>query len=243
MKTLTHPLDPKGESIYLISDIHSNLPALEAVLQEIPANSLIVCAGDLLGYYLDPNEVCELLRSRSVLCIQGNHDKYVLGELYYPASRESKYRIIATRQVLTAANQKWLAALPDALLLEGHPATVETLAKPSIRVVHGSPRSVEEYVYPDTSIDFLTTTTPGFLVLGHTHHPMVRQAGALTLVNPGSVGQVRDRIPGASYASIEPFSGSVTFYRADYPVAAYQKSLEEAGVDSSMIKILSRRHQ
>lgn len=111
---------------------------------------------------------------------------------------------------------------------------------PAIRVAHGTPRSVEEYVYPDTPIDFLAEATPSFLVLGHTHHPMVRQAGALTVVNPGSVGQVRDRIPGASYASIEPLSGRIDFYRVAYPVSAYQRSLENAGVHFSMIDILSR---
>ena len=243
MKTLTYSLGCRGEPVYLISDLHSNLPALEAVLKEIPTDALVVCAGDVLGYYLEPNEVCDLLKSRSVLCIQGNHDKYVLGELNYPASSEAKYRIIATRHVLSAANLKWLAALPDALLLEGYQVSANVSAVPAILVAHGSPRSIEEYVYPDTPIDFLIEDTPSFLVLGHTHHPMVRQAGARVIVNPGSVGQVRDRLPGASYASIEPLSGRVTFYRAAYPVVTYQSHLERAGVDSSMIKILSRCHQ
>jgi len=233
----------RGEPVYLISDLHSNLPALEAVLNEIPKDALVVCAGDILGYYLEPNEVCNLLQARSVLCIQGNHDKYVLGELDYPSSREYKYRIIATRQILTSANRKWLAALPDSLVLEFNKTSANVLAPPVIEVVHGSPRSVEEYVYPDTPIDFLTDESPGFLVLGHTHHPMVRQAEARVVVNPGAVGQVRDRVPGASYASIEPLSGIVKFYRAFYPVAAYQSRLEDAEVDSSMIKILSRGHQ
>lgn len=240
MRTLTCSLVNRGEPVYIISDIHSNLPALEAVLREIPTDALVVCAGDVVGYYLEPNEVCDLLKARSVLCIQGNHDKYVLGELDYPAGREEMYRIIATRQVLTAANRKWLEALPDALLLEEHPASTGILAAPVIRVVHGSPRSVEEYLYPDTPIDFLTEGTPSFLVLGHTHHPMKRLTGGLTIVNPGSVGQVRDRIPGACYASIEPLLGNVTFYRATYPVAAYQRSLGAAGVHHSMIAILSR---
>lgn len=240
MGTLTCSFVSCGKPIYLISDLHSNLPALEAVLNEIPKDALIVCAGDLLGYYLEPNEVCDLLKARSVLCIQGNHDKYVLGELDYPASREEKYRIIATRQVLTAANRKWLAALPDTLLLKGCQTSADVIAAAPILVAHGSPRSVEEYIYPDTPIDFLTEDTPSFLVLGHTHHPMVRQVGAHVIINPGSVGQVRDRIPGASYASIEPLSGQVSFYRAAYGVTAYQSHLEDAGVDSSMIKILSR---
>ncbi|MNT93126.1 hypothetical protein D3C72_2345310 [compost metagenome] len=69
---------------------------------------------------------------------------------------------------------------------------------------------------------------------------MLRQAGALTVINPGSVGQVRDRKPGASYASLLPFSGQVEFHRADYDVGAYQRRLTDAGVHPSMVQILSR---
>lgn len=245
MRTLTHFLDLRGKPIYLISDIHSNLPALEAVLKNIPAEATIVCAGDMLGYYLNPNEVCELLRTRSVLCIQGNHDKYVLGELEYPANREKKYRIIKTRQLLTDENRQWLTTLPDILILKYIPPYAEKIItnNSSIRIAHGSPRSVNEYIYPDTSIDFLAADSPGFLILGHTHHPMKRQAGEVTVINPGSVGQARDRIPGACYASLDSFSGEINFYRVNYSIKLYQKLLEDADVQFSMIEMLSRTHK
>lgn len=229
-----------GVRLCLIADIHSNLPALEAVLEEVDPESPILCMGDLIGYYLEPNEICERLRALSAICIKGNHDKYVLGELKYPSSREEKYRVFRTRQSLSAENHQWLASLPDAVKIEVSEIDIRNSRCSRIRIAHGSPRSVEEYIYPDTAIDFLKTDEPETLVLGHTHHPMMRQAGALTVINPGSVGQVRDRKPGASYAMLEPFSKNVEFHRASYDVASYQRRLAEAGIQESMIEILSR---
>lgn len=234
-------VDCRGEAIYLISDVHSNLAALMVALKDIPETALVICAGDVVGYYIEPNEVCELLRERGVLCIQGNHDKYVLGELDYPADREEKYRIVTTRQVLTAENLQWLGALPEVLFLEMNQVMGNAdLPIRKVCVAHGTPSSVEEYVYPNATIDFLAGVEADVLVLGHTHHPMMSRLGNLTVVNPGSVGQARDRIPGASYASIDPLSGCVEFFRADYPVATYQRLLASAGVNPPMIDILSR---
>lgn len=196
--------------------------------------------GDLVGYYLDPNEICERLRALSVVCIKGNHDKYVLGELNYHSSREQKYRVAHTREALSAENRAWLASLPDAVTIEVSDNDSLSPRCSRIRMAHGSPRSVEEYIYPDTAIDFLETDEYEMLVLGHTHHPMKRKVGALTVINPGSVGQVRDRKPGASYAMLEPFLMTVEFQRATYDVTGYQRRLVEAGIQESMIQILSR---
>lgn len=229
-----------GVRLCLIADIHSNLPALEAVLAEVAPESPILCMGDLIGYYLEPNEICERLRALSAICIKGNHDKYVLGELNYLSSREEKYRVSHTRQSLSAENRQWLASLPDVVKMEVSEIAVRSTRYSRIHMAHGSPRSVEEYIYPDTAIDFLETDEPETLVLGHTHHPMMRQSGALTVINPGSVGQVRDRKPGACYAMLEPFSKSVEFHRVSYDVADYQRKLAEAGIQESMIEILSR---
>ena len=209
-------------------------------MSEVASTSTILCMGDLTGYYLEPNEVCERLRSVSAICIKGNHDKYVLEELDYPASREERYRVIANRLSLTAENRQWLSALPDAVQIEVLETGVGGRRHGRIHMAHGSPRCVEEYIYPDTPIDFLETDEPETLILGHTHHPMIRRARALTVINPGSVGQARDRIPGASYAMLEPFSGKLEFHRVIYDVAGYQKRLIEAGVSQSMTQILSR---
>ncbi|MCZ8400540.1 metallophosphoesterase family protein [Achromobacter xylosoxidans] len=234
------PISEEG-ALVLIADVHSNIAALDAVIAETGGRRVFVCAGDITGYYTEPNEVCEKLREMSAICIKGNHDKYVLGELEYPSSREEKYRVTENRKTLTAENRNWLACLPDQATLLVSPAFAGEADQPvEICIAHGSPRDIEEYIYPDTPIDFLTRDEPGFLVLGHTHHPMWRQAGALQVINPGSVGQVRDRKPGASYATLMPFSGKVEFHRAYYDVPTYQSHLTHEGVHSSMVQILSR---
>lgn len=239
MNNIELALDVGELPIFFISDVHSNLPALESVLNQIPDSAHVVCAGDLLGYYTEPNQVCELLRQRNVHCIKGNHDKYVLRELEYAPSREVKYRIQPTMVQLNRENTEWVAALPDSLKIVIQP--IEGVACIGcIHVAHGSPASVEEYIYKDTPVTFRWPEGADYLVLGHTHHPFKRPIPEGVIVNPGSVGQVRDRIPGASYASVNAMTGEISFFRADYDVAAYQLKLRQAGVDETMINILSR---
>lgn len=240
MSSLPLLLPYRGEPVYIIADVHANLPALQAVLDSIPTTADIVCAGDLLGYYTEPNEVCQLLRERQVHCIKGNHDKYVLGELSYSDSRESKYRIRSTRESLTAENLEWLSSLPDAIELRFSTDENRTPVDTALYVAHGSPHNAEEYIYKDTEIGFAWPDAMDFLVLGHTHHPMQRPAGAGIIVNPGSVGQARDRIPGACYASIDAHSRAVEFFRAKYDIEAYKNRLREAAIQEAMIEILSR---
>lgn len=241
MRTQFLTLNWPNTPVYLISDIHANLPALMAVLQIIPKDCLVICAGDIVGYYINPNEVCSILRDRDVLCIQGNHDKYVLGTLNYSPDRDQKYRTELTRQVLSQDNKDWIASLPDLLHIQFRTDPLDIFsAAVSIHVAHGTPTDIEEYVYPDTPIDFLSTEDSDVLVLGHTHHPMLRHAGEISVVNPGSVGQPRDRIQTASIASIDLASMKIQFCRVPYCVDKYEQSLRSAGVHPSMIEILSR---
>lgn len=241
MKSVDISLEQSTYPLFIISDIHANLPALRAVVDEIPDEADVICAGDLLGYYTEPNEVCELLRQRGVYCIKGNHDKYVLDELSYADSRESKYRIQPTKAQLSEDNTRWVASLPDTLHISlaaaGKGGAVTTL-----QVSHGSPVSVEEYIYKDTPITFEWPGSVDYLVLGHTHHPIRRATDQGVIINPGSVGQVRDRVPGAAYASFSLATREVTFHRAVYDVTAYQQQLRQRAIDEAMIDILSRVH-
>jgi predicted phosphodiesterase len=230
----------RGGPVYIIADVHANLPALQVVLDSIPTTADIVCAGDLLGYYTEPNEVCQLLRERQVHCIKGNHDKYVLGELSYSDSRESKYRIQDTRESLTQQNLEWLSSLPDTIELRFTGDENGTPVGASLYIAHGSPQNAEEYIYKDTQIGFVWPDATDYLVLGHTHHPMRRPAEKGIIVNPGSVGQARDRTPGACYASIDPLSGTVEFFRAAYDIDAYKNKLRDVGIQEAMIEILTR---
>lgn len=235
-------LDPTCP-LYVISDVHSNLPALIAVLEQIDASSRILCAGDIVGYYLDPNPVIEQLRERGVECILGNHDQYALGLLSYPPSREDKYRVQWTRDALSLQNAAWLDSLP--LSRTYRVAGVDDVsvdAKGFRRVLlnHGSFSNPEEYIYPDTPFDESMLGEHTVAIFGHTHHPMVREYGTARLLNPGSVGQPRDRRPPASYARIDLTSGAIELLRASYDVTSYQARLQATGIMPSMIDILSR---
>ncbi|MFJ2483004.1 metallophosphoesterase family protein [Pseudomonas sp. NPDC087598] len=241
MKCLQLPLPVRKTPVFIIADVHANLPALVAVLNSIPAGADILCAGDLLGYYTEPNEVCRLLIERKVHCIKGNHDKYVLGELEYPQSRESKYRIQQTRDALHLENLEWVASLPDAIDVtftlnpDDGPQTICRL-----KIAHGSPNNAEEYIYKNTDIEFSWPDQTEYLVLGHTHHPMQRALDSGIIINPGSVGQARDRIPGACYAAFNPAVKKVEFFRAKYDIESYQKKLRDHCIQDAMIEILSR---
>lgn len=219
--------------IGLISDIHANLPALQAVLSELGQIDVLLCAGDVVGYYADVNEVCDKLRECGASVIRGNHDAYVLGLLQPDLERVEAYRTAWTKRILTAENRQWLASLPVELVLRSHGCTV--------RVRHASPWDEESYLYKDSPrLRDIALARDEVLVLGHTHHPMRLVCGKGLVINPGSVGQPRDWSPRASFAILNTESGNVEFRRVSYEVTSLQQRLTELGWDSSMISILSR---
>ncbi len=219
--------------IGLISDIHANLAALEAVLNDMPRTDLLLCCGDVVGYYAQPNETCERLRASGALCVRGNHDAYVIGALEPNPDRREAYRTDWTREQLTPANYAWLEQLPTERNFE-----FEGL---SIRLRHASPWDEETYLYPDSPrLKEIRLVQNELLLVGHTHHPLAREAGDGMVVNPGSVGQPRDWNPRASYALLRLPSKSFDIRRVSYSVASVRKNLEDLGWDKKIIRILDR---
>jgi putative phosphoesterase len=224
--------------LLIISDIHANAPALCSVLNQVSSDVPVVCAGDILGYHIDTNLVCELLRARQVYCILGNHDKYVIGSLAYDEAREERYRIKKSREELSAENFCWLKELPDGIRFHVKDKCGENYFQ--FDMVHGSLRDIEEYVYPDSDLEPLLSAQSSYLILGHTHHPMLREAGARKIINPGSVGQARDRKPGASFALFDVGAKKVNFSRAHYDAKSYAAVLKKNGVCSLVVELLLR---
>jgi putative phosphoesterase len=216
----------------LLADIHANLPALSAVLDDIPPVEAIVCLGDVVGYYANPNEVCALMRERKIPSVRGNHDAYVLGDLSPNRDRVAAYRTDWTRQVLAADNMAWLRSLPTSLEFRW--------GKTAVSLRHANPWDEEQYLYPDSELNKIEIARNEFLALGHTHIPMLRPCGAGFVVNPGSVGQPRDCNPRASYAILDCETGIVDFRRTDYDVAALQNRLRRLGWEPTTIAILGR---
>jgi putative phosphoesterase len=219
--------------VVLLADIHSNLPALQAVLADLPHVDRIVCVGDVVGYYADPNEVCQALRDRKIRTIRGNHDAYVIGALTPNPDRVAAYRTMWTREVLQPDHLAWLKDLPARLEMR--------CGNLSLKIHHATPWDPEGYLYPDSpQLKDIRLEQGEFLILAHTHWPMLKQCGDGFVLNPGSVGQPRDCNPAASYAILDCDSGAVEFRRVHYDVASLQDRLSKLGWEPATIAILSR---
>ncbi len=207
--------------IAVISDVHSNLPALEKVL-EAASGMKIVCLGDLVGYNPFPNEVTELLRDKGIPSIMGNHDLAVLTGDTKGFNPIASWAAEWTIDALTEENMDYLSELPVSYDNEFY-------------AVHGSPnKPLKEYVFPDHPPKILSSffdrTTKSVIALGHTHIPYQIDLDEKIIFNPGSVGQPRDMDPRASYAIFDTDSRSVEINRLDYEIDEVSKAIKEAGL-------------
>jgi predicted phosphodiesterase len=229
--------------ILLLSDIHSNLEALEACLAAAPAHDLVVNLGDIVGYCASPNEAVERSRELGKVFVRGNHDKAACGLMdlkdFNPvAALAAEW----TRQRLTPENLEWLRALPQG------PVQVDGLA--DAQFVHGSPMDEDEYVVTvRDAVEPIMVTPVSLTFFGHTHlqgsfvanatyldafrptYKTVGQAETLEiplkqglryLVNPGSVGQPRDGDWRAGFAVFDSDARIVAFCRVPYDLKSAQ---------------------
>ena len=201
----------------VISDLHANWPALEAVLAAEPYDHLLV-VGDLVSYGPHAREVIEYVRRHAALAVRGNHDEALAHEVDCRCAPASKPLAEATR----ARHREQLTA-DQVAFLGGLPATASlTAGGLTLFAVHASPRD-HFYRYtltpgaPDEHLAEETSEVEAdYVLLGHTHLPLARRVGPRMLVNPGSVGQPRDGDPRASYAVIE--GGDVQLKRVAYDI-------------------------
>lgn len=205
--------------IGVISDIHANAPALRVVLDGLVDRDVnrILCAGDVVGYYPFPNEVISLLQEYNIRSIVGNHDTAVLNETPSRFSINAKRAADWTRRQLTPESNAFLESLP--LTIE------ETIDGRDVYMVHGSPEDpLNEYIWEDEvddrALDYWFDDRPELVIFGHTHRPFVKEVGSTIFLNPGSVGQPRDKNPRSSFAVVDLQSLSVNRYRVDYDIDA-----------------------
>jgi diadenosine tetraphosphatase ApaH/serine/threonine PP2A family protein phosphatase len=237
--------------ILVISDIHANLTALEAVLADAASFDAVWCLGDLVGYGPDPNECIQLVcQLPGLVCLIGNHDAAVIGLIDIGSfNQEARAAVRWTQRVLTEASEAYLRSLPEI-----HVAGEVTLA-------HGSPRQpVWEYLLDTRTAtqNFAYFSTP-FCFVGHSHLPVLFQMNdgwrhadlavpeALrcyemiprAIFNPGSVGQPRDRDPRAAYAIYDSEAMTWTLRRVAYEIPAVQERMLSAGLPDRHIVRLS----
>jgi predicted phosphodiesterase len=234
--------------IAVLSDIHSNLVALDAVLAHLGTVDAIWHLGDVVGYGPEPDAVVERLASLGAVGVRGNHDAAATGgpEIEY-FNPEARAAMEWTRARITDTTRAWLAALPEQRV-EG-----------DVTLVHGSPRDpIWEYVtslaVARAGIAVLTTTLG---LHGHTHVPVafamsdghleviapsdgfaVDLGDRVALVNPGSVGQPRDGDPRASYLVLDVEARSVEWHRVEYDIAAVMTAMRADGLPDRLAERL-----
>src|SRR5947199_8220336 len=178
----------------VLADVHSNLPALQAVLADVDriGPDGIWVAGELVGYDPWRNEVPAILRERHVRAIRGNHDRGAIGGDTSWFNELAAEGVRWTRIHLAPAGVGYLKDLED--------RTRGTMPEGVVAMYHGSPRNDDEYVFPWAADESLVQKAGApFVILGHTHLPMARSFRSGLLVNPGSVGQPRDSDPRAAW--------------------------------------------
>ena len=240
-----------GECLALFSDIHGNIPALEAVIAELDARGLEkrFCLGDLVGYGADPNGVIELLRARGVPSLLGNYDEGVGGETgdcgcFFPdeeARRVGDASYAFTVRTVTPENKAFLRALPREAYLD--------FAGKRVHLVHGSPRRINEYLLRDrderTYLRLAEAETADVLAFGHTHDPWWRRYGDTLFVNVGSVGRPRDGDPRAAYVVLCPAPGAVIeveISRVEYDVEGAAAAVIAAGLPLELADKIREGH-
>jgi diadenosine tetraphosphatase ApaH/serine/threonine PP2A family protein phosphatase len=230
--------------IAVLSDIHANITALDAVLADAGEVDAIWQLGDVVGYGPEPDAVVARLREAGALGVRGNHDAAAIGgseiEWFNPEARRA---MEWTRAAISPATLAWLSALPEQATLDG------------CELVHGSPREPTwEYItsVPVARANLAVLRAPIGLH-GHTHIPVafidqdgrvdvvgpgrdssLELRGRRALVNPGSVGQPRDGDPDASYMILDPGAGTVTWHRVPYDIESVQGAMRAAGLPASL---------
>lgn len=196
----------------LLGDIHGNADALRAVLTSAVSLGVekLLITGDLVGYYFSPLEVLGLLDSWDTYIVRGNHE-----EMLRIARIDDKFLIKVDARYgtgLRTALEQLASDQLNKLCDFPHPLKIE-IDRCKILLCHGSPWDIDCYVYPDAGPELLARCAMqefDLVVQGHTHYPMLHQIGETLLVNPGSVGQPRNRQPGAHWALFDTESRKVT---------------------------------
>ncbi|CEN89875.1 phosphodiesterase [[Clostridium] sordellii] len=219
--------------IATISDIHSNLYALNEVLADIEKRNvdMVVCTGDLVGYATRPNEVIETLRKNKVLTIMGNYDeaignfKIICG-CDYPDPKDAEKASLSmkfTSEETTDENKAYLRNLPKEAVI--------SFNNKIIRFVHGSTRLINEYLKENSkeADEVMNNIDEDILVCGHTHIPYVKSYGEKLLVNAGSVGKSKTGSPNANYVIIDIIDSivEVEIIEVFYDFEKVAKEIEE----------------
>ena len=203
----------------VLSDIHANRIALDAVLNDMPDVDALVCAGDVVGYNPWPADCLDAVRKREIPTVRGNHDRAVATGTGFHGNSMADAGARYAQEVLDEDAIEWLSRLP----------TTRYCFRGRIRVVHGHPDDPNRYTYPSMFSPALLETED-VLIMGHTHVQAHKQYDEGIVMNPGSVGQPRDRDPRAAYAVVDLDAMTVEERRVEYDIEAVIDAIDAAGL-------------
>jgi putative phosphoesterase len=220
--------------IAIFSDVHANLPALDAVLAHIHAQAVdaVYCLGDLVGYAPFPNEVTERIRREQIPTIMGNYDDGVgferdeCGCAYREADEKKRgdQSLAWTKAHVTADHKAFLRTLPHEIRFEADGKRV--------LLVHGSPRKINEYLFEDRPVSsfqrLAAASNADIIVYGHTHKPYTKLVDNVLFVNVGSVGKPKDGDWRACYAILDTQAPGVQFVRLEYDITHVTNAIRQS---------------
>ena len=241
-----------GMLLGIIADLHANLEATQAVLRQLDEirPDRVICLGDATGYYANPNEVVALVRERNIEMLMGNHDSAVCGieePWFFNENAQAAIRWQSER--LLPEHRDWLSALPAQLVIDS-----DTLA------VHGAPGNRDDYIvdWLDAMrhLEHLVRMKVRVCFFGHSHRAtLLSERGSLLrkngsnpyeispanryFINPGSVGQPRDRDPRAAFGLYETERRIFEFRRVDYDIYTAARKVMDAGLPLQLARRLT----
>jgi len=222
--------------IGIISDIHSNLYGLISVITKLQSCDLILCAGDITGYYTFINEIFDILEDNNIIFIRGNHDEYLLQNSSDRLNMILKKSVEYTKKKITKNNLFKIQKAPIFLNKE--------LNGIKIKMYHGSPWNfLEGYIYPDyKQFEKFRDLDADLIILGHTHVPFINYVDEKIIFNPGSSGQPRDKDNRASYGVFQTENKSLEIKRTEYDINKVIQAAKTDGIDSQIIQMLVSAH-
>jgi putative phosphoesterase len=203
--------------IGIISDIHGNYEALKVVLDELDKKSVseIYCLGDVVGYYSQVNECCDLLRERNIPCLMGNHDWYMSTGSFCPRSQSVNDCLAYQRKVISKENINWVKQFKLQFEMD------------DIKMVHGGwTDPIDEYLYEPNS-EYFNKIDGSLFISGHTHIQQLISFGSKTYCNPGSVGMPRDNDPRSAYCTLTGYE--ISLHRVEYDIEKVFDLMDKAG--------------
>jgi putative phosphoesterase len=228
--------------VAVITDIHANVAALDAAFDWLDANGIedVYCGGDLVGYGPRPNEVCKLISGRGIPTIYGNYDWAIARDeencgCAYVDKHDREIGQLSVDWTLEQTNpssKDFMLELPFDRRFE--------LGGKRVRLVHGSPRKVNEYLFADKPAKTFERIAAGagcdVLVFGHTHKPWVRGYGGVLFVNCGSVGKPKDGDPRAGFAVLSSNGDglNVEIARVAYDAEAVAAEMRDVGLPEEL---------